>query len=60
MAKRKGSRKVDGVQHGHGRVHYTNPDIGESDTPSELTPTEKVGRSVNRLNILRTNRKRKK
>ena len=48
------------VVHGHKRVTHNNPDIAESDTPSDLTPTKRVGRATDSVNILRTNRKRRK
>jgi len=48
------------VVHGHPRITHNNPKIAESDTPSELTSTKQVGRKTDRVNIIRTNRKRNK
>jgi hypothetical protein len=55
-------KRVDKVEHGHPKVVYDRPrgGEGESDTPMNMQPTKREGRSVNRANIIRTNRKRKK
>ena len=55
-------KKRGKVTHGHKKVVYDRPTggEGESDTPMDMTPTKREGRSANRVNVIRTNRKRKK
>ena len=50
------------VEHGHPRVVYDKPvgKEGQSDNPMDMTPTERRGNKVSRVNITSTNRKRKK